>query len=109
MPPIDREALGAWLAEYHRQEEALGERQHRAFAAIAERVGHDARKLADDLDVTAGLRSDLERDRLFMLVAAHVPGLAPALRLIYEHVLDISYGDEAGCCSEIAHLPSWIA
>ena len=73
--------------------------------AIVDRVGEDAWTPADHLDVAIGMRASLERDRLFTLLAAHLPGLAPTLRLIYDHVMRVPPGDEVDCCSEIAHLP----
>jgi hypothetical protein len=104
-PAIDREALGAWLVRWHHKYSELLEAHERAFGAIADRPGTDAWRRANDLDVAIGNIATMDQDRAFALLCAHLPGLAPALRTIYEHVVDVDFGGDADCCSALTLPP----
>jgi hypothetical protein len=57
----------------------------------------------NELDAALGDSMNLEIDRVFALLAAHLPGIAPALRLVYEHVAGTDGG--ADCCSGVTPPP----
>ena len=44
----------------------------------------------------------LDSMRTWELVARHLPGIAPAIRLVVEHAQDTRFGDEEGCCAATA-------
>src|SRR3954452_4056149 len=102
----DDAALAAWLAAWEREDRRLAAEHEAAFQAILRtleaHVGHDAAwKLTDRLDTVVGLVWMLESRKTVEVVCAHLPGVAPAIRLALEHAEDTNPSDPVGCCSAL--------
>jgi hypothetical protein len=104
-PAVDRASLAAWRADWHRRYNALSVEHSEACDAIVARLGPDGWSLANELDTAIGNSTNLEIDRVFALLAAHLPGIAPALRLVFEHLATVGFGHELDCCAEVSLPP----
>ena len=94
--PFSREWLESWL----REEAALGAEDDAAWEAILAHLPADDWQLKQDLDFAYGALSIHWADLLVERIAGHLPGLAPAIRAVYAHVVRIgAYDAMPGCCA----------
>ncbi len=92
----------AWLADWRAELEELYEEEAAAWAAIKAYLPGDGFALRNRLDVALGVIRDHDQELLVERLASHLPGLAPAIRAVYAHVLEWgSYSSMPGCCATI--------
>ena len=94
--------FGAWLAEWRRQYAAAGTARRALGERFRATLSAEQLALYLELEGEESEESVLEGLRTWELVARHLPGLAPALRLVVEHAQDTRFGDEEGCCAATA-------
>jgi len=96
--PASRE----WLEDWLREGDELHEELKAAEDAIKSYLPRDGWELLMPLDSVYGALATHEQEMLLETIATHMPGLAPALRAIYQHVTHGgAYERVLGCCKTI--------
>ena len=98
------EAFTAWLEEYQQAYgEALDAKEalRDEIMALLPLPRDEAWRLIDRFDIAKTELSDLEEARTVELMARHLPGLAWALRLVYQHTIESHATAALDCCQGV--------
>ena len=83
------------FAEYRRSQEASGKAWDRLDATLTPEQAELARKASD---AQSGYHLD-ESYWQAVELARHLPGVAPSILMIWEHITTVSYGRPGACCT----------
>jgi hypothetical protein len=96
--------FSAWLAEHVAAREANYTRFEALHAELMAMLGPDGQAVYRQLDDVEGDDRAREQAKHLEVFFRHFPGLEPALRIVWAHVVDDAGRDTADCCAAILAL-----
>ena len=99
--PLDRDAVhGVYCFHEKYRVPETRDVYPRLQDTLCEMVSRDVWKIYVRLSDMALDRHVAETDRFVDLLCTHFPGLAPGIRAVAYHAMEVNLGEEAGCCTE---------
>jgi hypothetical protein len=96
------EAYRAWLADFQEAYQPRHALVNALRAEIEALLPADrAWELVDRLDIAISELYELQEARTIEMVAQHLPGIAAALRLVYQHTIAVHENGALDCCAGV--------
>jgi hypothetical protein len=91
-----------WLEDWKRERDEVSDEFDAAWDAIERRLGPGGRELLSRFEDAFSAIQFHEQDLTMETVCTHLPGIAPGLRAVYQHVIrGGAHARVLGCCATI--------
>jgi hypothetical protein len=97
------EMLAAWLAEYHVADQEAHQVCKDTWATVKAVCGNsdEVWRAFDRYDVAKNNLRDLSEAHTVEMIALHFPGIAGAIRQVYQHIVETGLVEAAHCCEGV--------